>query len=1342
MKSILLFMLAATSAQAATWYVDKTGSDSAAGTAGVPWLTITKAATVAVAGDTVIVGNGDYDEHVQETTSGAAGSYITYRAAVPGAASLRAFRITAPYVELDGLKFSKYSGANNAWAAAVRVETAANNAKIMNCVFTQYPGVRAHDFSFDVATNRVTSPSSNFVAAGFVPGSKVYLGASGATIGGVPLFFANHDTTWEVSAVQPTYMELTNGSAPFVADTGTGYWSFVRAGSGSGGFPCVQGVITSGVGPANVTISGCTVDGWAADAFDVKGTGWVVEDNSLTDLQSFKFLTYSGSDHIIRRNLVINSGNVLHYSPAELDTVVHPASTGWYDYVTTVTAGFTTSGGNHQNVLLESNWFQNIENQVGRVDDELPGAYDVRFNRNVFVGISAPFSGGRDAMKWTNNTFYRVSFDSGAHALTIGGRAPAQSGYELSGNLFVACGPKGATQTLTRGFYSISDNAIDPVTNGNFVTSEEVTGYAAKTNFTEVSGVNGGDPVFYHAANPLGADGEPFTSDDGLKVLANSPAAALGGGACGVRPVTSGQAVAHFRVSAPTGWFEPLDEAFDPYWVSQLPTQRGALERPWDTPVALGVAGVAVTFDASKSLSGVGGATTNAGIAQYVWNWGDGTANTTTGATTATHTFATAGDRTVTLTVTNSVGHSHSTSQTYRISGDTRDVPSEYPTVALALAAAQAGDTIRIAAGTYPESVLSQVNGSATSRITIEGIGNVTLTKVTLRHSHHTLRGLRFIPASTVFGEAIWMRRGGHFARIEDCYIDLGGKKDVGGIEWEGPSTQPFGTDAASDCVVVGTTIENGFNEACISLYGDRNLVEECILRDGVRIDFFRLSGRNNVIRKNLCQNNLNVAPGVDANNHADFLQCFGRNGFGSRDHVIEGNIVRYIQYGQLTQFEGNLLPDVGYWTIRNNLFVDVALQSSCTIPGIRYLNNTFYNCNFHLGSHALTFGSRAYNATNCAPNSPEIGALGVKTSGQLEVGRDYEVAAPVVASGNLVEGVVYRVEGGSTGFITYNGTQYGRNATFTANATTTFTASDQNMILHRNASVTHNGVTYFHDDIFTAVNSTFTVSYDPVVNGVGYNRANSCEVKNNVFLACGGANTARGWYSFDQALTGSAADYNYVAKAGFVPVVQDAAQRAIGAVGGWDSFKWWEPHGINGGDPKFVDFSVYDFRLQEHSPLIDSGDTLASVLTDRVGVARPNGTGYDIGAYEFDFEAPGTPPLENDPPAAPSSLVSQAISGSTVILTWTDNSNNETHFEVAVSLDGIGWVTSAQWPANSTVFASTGHLPETAYYFRVRSVNASGFSAWSNDTVTTTQSTPPTVRRHRRPNGSVVIPP
>jgi PKD repeat protein len=61
-----------------------------------------------------------------------------------------------------------------------------------------------------------------------------------------------------------------------------------------------------------------------------------------------------------------------------------------------------------------------------------------------------------------------------------------------------------------------------------------------------------------------------------------------------------------------------------------------------------------VRANGSASVAGSGGA-----IASYTFNWGDGTANTTTTAPTATaqHTYSAAGSRTITLTVSDAVGH-------------------------------------------------------------------------------------------------------------------------------------------------------------------------------------------------------------------------------------------------------------------------------------------------------------------------------------------------------------------------------------------------------------------------------------------------------------------------------------------------------------------------------------------------------------------------------------------------------------------------------------------------------------------------------------------------------------
>ena len=65
------------------FYVAKNGNDNNPGTESRPWLTITKAANTLVAGETVYVKRGNYNEQVTVKNSGSPGKYITF-SAYPG----------------------------------------------------------------------------------------------------------------------------------------------------------------------------------------------------------------------------------------------------------------------------------------------------------------------------------------------------------------------------------------------------------------------------------------------------------------------------------------------------------------------------------------------------------------------------------------------------------------------------------------------------------------------------------------------------------------------------------------------------------------------------------------------------------------------------------------------------------------------------------------------------------------------------------------------------------------------------------------------------------------------------------------------------------------------------------------------------------------------------------------------------------------------------------------------------------------------------------------------------------------------------------------------------------
>lgn len=53
-------------------------------------------------------------------------------------------------------------------------------------------------------------------------------------------------------------------------------------------------------------------------------------------------------------------------------------------------------------------------------------------------------------------------------------------------------------------------------------------------------------------------------------------------------------------------------------------------------------------------------------------------------------------------------------------------------------------------------------------------------------------------------------------------------------------------------------------------------------------------------------------------------------------------------------------------------------------------------------------------------------------------------------------------------------------------------------------------------------------------------------------------------------------------------------------------------------GNPLFVNINTYDFHLQANSPAIDVGSSLNAPLYDYDGIVRPQGAGYEIGAFEF----------------------------------------------------------------------------------------------------------------------------
>jgi hypothetical protein len=92
--------------------------------------------------------------------------------------------------------------------------------------------------------------------------------------------------------------------------------------------------------------------------------------------------------------------------------------------------------------------------------------------------------------------------------------------------------------------------------------------------------------------------------------------------------------------------------------------------------------------------------------------------------------------------------------------------------------------------------------------------------------------------------------------------------------------------------------------------------------------------------------------------------------------------------------------------------------------------------------------------------------------------------------------------------------------------------------------------------------------------------------------------------------------------------------------------------------------------------------------------------------------------------PAAPSNLTVVALKKTNdkkVLLSWTDNSNNEDGFIVMRSTDGTNYTAIDSTMANATSFTDTALVPNTKYYYKVSAWNNAGASAPSSAASTTT---------------------
>jgi fibronectin type 3 domain-containing protein len=196
----------------------------------------------------------------------------------------------------------------------------------------------------------------------------------------------------------------------------------------------------------------------------------------------------------------------------------------------------------------------------------------------------------------------------------------------------------------------------------------------------------------------------------------------------------------------------------------------------------------------------------------------------------------------------------------------------------------------------------------------------------------------------------------------------------------------------------------------------------------------------------------------------------------------------------------------------------------------------------------------------------------------------------------------------------------------------------------------------------------------------------------------------------------------NSVSASGIIHKTTDVDYFTFTTGGGAVSFTMSVPAGINNLDAK-LELRYSDGTLIKTVAPSDSFNaTLTATLqagTYRL-VAASQGNYGDVGQYTIsgtiaDPTVPPPPPPSTPTAVAAPSNLSASASNTQISLSWSDNSSNETGFEIQRSTDSnFTNVTTRTVGANVRSFVDTGLNEGTTYYYRVRALGStsSGYTA------------------------------
>jgi gliding motility-associated-like protein len=148
-------------------------------------------------------------------------------------------------------------------------------------------------------------------------------------------------------------------------------------------------------------------------------------------------------------------------------------------------------------------------------------------------------------------------------------------------------------------------------------------------------------------------------------------------------------------------------------------------------------------------------------------------------------------------------------------------------------------------------------------------------------------------------------------------------------------------------------------------------------------------------------------------------------------------------------------------------------------------------------------------------------------------------------------------------------------------------------------------------------------------------------------------------------------------------------------------------------GSNNATDWTILDTRTAEEFSGRGMTKTYTFSNTTNYTYYRLNiSTMFDATSATFQMAEWGI--AGSNPPDAPADVTIVTTGGQETILTWTDNADTESGFEIERSENGTDFVKVGQVNGNVTTFADKGVVAATLYYYRVRAVNFFGGSAYT----------------------------